>query len=464
MSTYCPLPWIFQAIRNNGHVRICCQANVSENRGLIKKDSGEVYSAATDNLDDARNAALMRAARLDMLNGAWPASCTRCQTEEASELRSRRMYENESWGSRYDLDWAKDNTASDGSIDVQTVPPVYFDIRLGNKCNLKCRMCGPTDSDMWYEDYAKTVSTEFSDTQGSVHIEQQGRSWRVTDNSYDWHEQDVFWEYLKRHASGIEHLHIVGGEPLLIENHYAALSFLAENGYSQNITLEYNTNLMVLPQKALELWKHFKKVKIGVSIDGYGPINDYIRYPSKWSVIVKNLHRLDNAEGNFDLWISATIQLYNIYNITDLIRWKLESGLKKFNSSMRLPFITSHVLHQPQYYNIRALPAESKNKIKNKFTEFQAWFSIWAQTNIQDESRRIKMAEKLKSLLDSYVNYMEKEDWSYLLKKFSDYTEKLDNLRVQKIADVIPELALDLGLTDHDSSVDKLSQPQFNNQ
>lgn len=443
-STYCPLPWIFQAIRNNGQVRICCQANVSETRGLLKKEDGETYNAATDDLNESRNSQLMKSARLDMLAGAWPSSCTRCQSEEASGLRSRRIYENQAWGDRFNAEWAALHTSPSGTIDTTQIPPIYFDIRLGNKCNLKCRMCGPTDSDMWYGDYAETTSDTFKDTQGKVKISKVGNRWTVSDNSYDWHEKDIFWTYLKTHAEWIEHLHIVGGEPLLIENHYKALEFLCEQGYAKGITLEYNTNLMVLPQKALDLWKQFKAVKIGVSIDGYDTVNDYIRTPSKWSVIVKNLHRLDNASPNLNLWLSATIQIYNIYNITDLIRFKLESGLKNFNSTLRLPFITSHVLHSPAFLNIRTLPAPCKKKVEKKFDDFVFWFSQWSAENIVDSERRLKMAKQLRQLLDSYVTYMNKEDWSHHLPEFISYTQKLDMIRKQNFAAVLPELAADL--------------------
>jgi organic radical activating enzyme len=446
-STYCPLPWIFQAIRNNGQARICCQANVSENRGLLRKADGTIYQAGSDNLDESRNSELMRDARLKMLNGEWPSTCSRCKNEEGANLRSRRIYENQTWEKRYDSEWARSVTNPDGSMDTNHVPPIYFDIRLGNKCNLKCRMCGPTDSDMWYEDYHSVVGDTFSDTQGDVKIEKQGNRWKVSDTSYDWHETDVFWNYLKKHASHIEHLHIVGGEPLLIENHYHALEFLCEHGYASKITLEYNTNLMVLPQKALELWKQFKEVRIGVSIDGIGEVNDYIRTPSKWSTIEKNLRRLDQASPNLTLWLSVTIQIYNVYHVTEMIRWKLESGLKRFNSSMRLPFITSHVLHHPKYLNIRTLPPQTKAKVAQHYADFGLWFHEWSLKNINDSDKRKKLQEKLSAQLSAYLDYMNKEDWSHLLKQFTKYTKDLDVLRKQDFSIIAPELAHELNFS-----------------
>ena len=93
----------------------------------------------------------------------------------------------------------------------------------------------------------------------------------------------------------------MGGEPLLIHQHYDFLNELVERGRAPFVTLEYNTNLSIVPEKALKLWEHFKKVKLGVSLDGVGPINDYIRHPSKWSVMERNLLKIDKAPGNIDV-------------------------------------------------------------------------------------------------------------------------------------------------------------------
>ena len=49
-KTFCPIPWIFQAVRNNGDIRVCCQANISKNRGLVRDEDGKVYNAKNGKL------------------------------------------------------------------------------------------------------------------------------------------------------------------------------------------------------------------------------------------------------------------------------------------------------------------------------------------------------------------------------------------------------------------------------
>ena len=38
-QTFCPMPWITQSTRNNGDLRICCQAYVGYDQGLASKDN-----------------------------------------------------------------------------------------------------------------------------------------------------------------------------------------------------------------------------------------------------------------------------------------------------------------------------------------------------------------------------------------------------------------------------------------
>ena len=54
-KTFCPIPWIFQAVRNNGDIRVCCQANVTKNQGVVRNADGRSYNAGRDSMEEARN-------------------------------------------------------------------------------------------------------------------------------------------------------------------------------------------------------------------------------------------------------------------------------------------------------------------------------------------------------------------------------------------------------------------------
>ena len=47
-NTFCPIPWNFQAIRANGDMRVCCQANVTKNQGVIRKQDGTAFKLVNE--------------------------------------------------------------------------------------------------------------------------------------------------------------------------------------------------------------------------------------------------------------------------------------------------------------------------------------------------------------------------------------------------------------------------------
>ena len=442
-KTWCPLPWIFQAVRNNGDIRVCCQANVSASKGLLKKENGETYNARSDNLKEARNSPTLKNIRMEMLKGKNPETCIRCQTEEESGIQSCRMYEIRNWKKVFDFKKALSQTKKDGSIDPLKTPLVYYDLRFGNRCNLKCRMCGSTDSDSWYSDYVKVWGVDFfQDSHGKVKLIKKSNGTYETENrDYDWVFSSKFWKQIKENAPAIRHIHTVGGEPLLIEKHYELLETIIKYGFPKEVIVEYNSNITWIPEKALKLWKYFKLVNIGASIDAHGALNDYIRYPSRFQKIEKNLEKLDKLSGNINLWIATTVQAYNIFHLTDLIQWKLKKRFLKVNRGKHAnPILTTHSLHKPHYLNVKILPKSYKIQVKEKFDRFLDSFPDWLKEQGFSDKQILGLYPATKKMLAGYVNYMNSEDWSYLIPKFWKYTQSLDSIRKQSIKTVMPEL------------------------
>lgn len=427
-DTFCPIPWIFQAARTNGDIRVCCQANVTKNKGIIRKDNDVPYNVARDNPSDSRNAELMKQMRLNMLNGVWNEECGRCMQEEQSGLVSRREFENEEWD--YNLEQARLETAVDGSVDVKKTPIRYYDLRFGNFCNLKCRMCGPTDSNSWYEDWIElTGSHTFQETNGEVEIIRKDN--KLHANGYDWPNHEPFWEYLEINIENIEHVYFAGGEPMLIDRHYIFLQKCIDRGQSKKMKIEYNTNMTTIPSRVIDLWKEFKHVIIGASVDGMGDMLEYQRYPAKWEKVYRNLQKIDELPENVQSWITYTVTAYNINHMIDFMKWKLEnSNWRKINSTKKKPIISPHIAHHPLNLNIRVLPDEMKKEITDKFEDFV----IWTEHNYPDHV--IKQAKRLSSSICNYMN-----SGSYYLDhwdSFLNYTNTLDNIRNQKLIDVEP--------------------------
>jgi hypothetical protein len=428
-DVYCPIPWMFQAVRNNGDIRICCQANVTKNQGVVRKKDGTSYNAGKDNMVEARNADLMKIVRKNMLEGRWSQECGRCKQEEDAGLRSRREYEQE-WD--FKLEDAIRITEKDGFINPDDVPLVYYDLRFGNLCNLKCRMCGPTDSHSWYEDWLQIEGGDgFQDTHGYVKLQKNSKG-RLETKDYDWHSSESFWKHIESNIPNMEHVYMAGGEPLMIERHYDFLQKCVDMGRAEKMILEYNTNMTNLQPRVLKLWEKFKIVRIGASIDGIGKVLEYQRYPAKWKHVLKNLQVIDSLGSNVQAWLACTVTTLNVFHIPEFIKWKIqESGFKKINSGKKLPVLTIHVAHHPNHACIKSLPDEMKRLVREKYDNFKDW--------LINEGLDPRIEQAAMKIINTIVVFMMSEDTSRKWNWFREFTRQLDLLRDQNIVDIVPE-------------------------
>lgn len=441
-KSWCPLPWLGVSIRNNGDYRVCCNANSSASKGLLRSNDGKILNANFAQLSDVRNSEQLKEIRRHMLRGERHETCIRCNREDDAGVRSRRLYEKEFWREKFELKDAIASAEADGSLNEKRSPVGYYDIRFGNLCNLKCRMCGPTDSSLWYKEHYETNGPTFVDSSSTVKLENMLGTIRVEGfNPYGWHESEKFWKETEENLSNVQLMYLVGGEPLLIERHYELLEKLISLGRAKNVILDYNSNIVLLPPRALALWKNFKEVRLGCSIDGYGKINEYIRHPSKWANTEKNLDILDAAEGNLKVWITTTVQIYNVFYLTDLIKWKIERKFRLINNQQNSPWVTTHPLHTAKHFNIKALTPKLKSLVASKFDDFFInWFLPYAHENFS-EAERPRLIENMNRLLGGYKSFMYQDDLSALLPKFWKTTQEMDRYRNQSFLETMPEFA-----------------------
>ena len=442
-KTLCPLPWMSQSLRSNGDIRVCCQANHGPTGGTLKDKNGLAYNARTADLKETRNSNLSKDIRKNMMEGKWHPECVRCQTEEEAGMKSRQSYEQDVWigAGKYKWEELLSHTQDDGTIDVDAIDCSFYDLRFGNLCNLKCRMCGPTDSSMWYEDRVKLFGTEFKDSHGTIKLVKNTKGkYEPKDDVYNWHESDHYWEQMDANINEIKKLYIVGGEPLMIDRHYEFLQKCVDEGHANKIVVEYNTNLTNVPQRAWDVWKHFKAINIGASIDGVGDINYYMRYPSNFDKLYENLKKFAIAEGNFRVWIAATINVFNALHLPDFMEWIILNKIPRVNDNDLRPIITPHPLHGPRFLNTRMFPKEVKDAIHNKYEKSKSRLIDLIDKTDWPEYRKNSSRKEVYKILDQYSNYMYSKDFSDAIPEFWKNTRRLDKIRGHSIEDYIPEL------------------------
>lgn len=409
-KTFCILPWIHSFVSPAGDYQICCTAG-SYHLGITNSD-GKIFNI----LDQApqseiMNSDFMKNLRLKMINGEMDSACTRCMDSEKLDGVSRRLIENTA--RENDIEALIKATALDGKIDVKYK---FLDYRLGNFCNLECRMCGPHSSHKLIKNWNQTrpVEDQYSDEQ------------LLKFQHYDWIEKDYLLAEFRSKIITVDQLHFAGGEPLIAPQMSQMLQVCIDLGVSKNIILTYNTNITVLPDEVLKLWKHFKGVRLFCSVDGVGAVNDYIRPPSKWHVIDKNLMYLDQHfhELNIiEIILSCTVQLYNILDLAELYTY-----LQKFKHVAPLPDIENLVY--PSYLRTTLLPQVAKLEVEKELTQISQELAgkIPAEFNY------------LHKKMDSIINFMNSEDRTHQLPVFRKMNTAIDKNQAKSLFTAIPSL------------------------
>ena len=378
-KTFCILPWMHLATNASGNLRVCCNSTPGQN--FITKEDGTPYKLHKDNLQEAWNSEVYETIRKQMLNGERPEMCTRCFREEDAGVKSARQAWNEKWKK-------DDNYTVDAPFDIK-----YVDLRLGNLCNLKCRMCNPYASNQWVKEWALV--------EDALEPSEYERLSKMS-----WPEHEKTWENLFSIADTVDEIYLTGGEPTIIQEQHRLLDYFIDKGTAHKIKLKYNTNLTNVPKHLIDKWTKFKRVQLNCSIDAVGELDRYIRYPSNWSKIQENFDIVRKLE-NVYIEIHCTVQMYNILRLHELLDWAEPYGHK----------IYLNILNHPEYLNIRVLNSDLKQTVKNTLNNY---------THIP----------KVQGVID----YMMSEDWSERYPQFIEYTNALDNSREQDLKQIVPEL------------------------
>ena len=440
-KTFCILPWIHFATRPNGDMRLCCSANASgagENHtvGLVKNEKGQPANFGRETPMSAWNNEYMKDVRLTMLEGKIPASCSKCIAEESRGVASKRIWETGSWmEDGIDVEELIKQTEEDGTVPEKLV---YLDLRLGHTCNLKCVMCSPHDSSQWVADHKKIYPL----FQAKELKEQM--SWDRKDFNNKWHENPDFWKEMYAQIPNLKQVYFAGGEPLMIREHKWFLEEIIRQGYADKILIRYNTNGLLVDDEIIELWEQFKKVKVGFSIDAVGDRNWYIRYPSDWDVIERNLHKLDNTPDNIQVSIATAIQILNIKHLADFAKWKITQNFKKVNLENTVGgiqagggIVNMHLLYIPTFLSIRLLPVEDKAEVRRNFAEL----ANWLHENYRQDEDFWKNNPYGWKRWQAVLDFMDAEDHTNQLSAFNEYISRLDTLRGTQFKLVFPELS-----------------------
>lgn len=400
-KAFCMLPWVHLYVSPHGYANPCCLAPWEQDQvlgDLNKQSVAEVW-----------NGEPMRELRRKMLRDQPDKRCWQCYENERLGIRSQRQNSNHDF--RHRLEWAIE-TGRDGS--VRQSKPIYWDIRISNLCNFKCRICGHHSSSKWYEEAKELQSLSFPD---GIH-----KSVRDFDGLLD---------QLAPFITDLEEIYFAGGEPLVMEEHYQILEMLIQRGKT-DIRLKYSTNFSTRHFKGRDvfaLWNQFEQVHLLASLDGSGRRGELQRKGQVWADVVAMRQQLLKEAPHVHFIVCSTITAMNVLHLPDFhVEW-VEAAL--VNADDFIP----HILKRPEQLSIQILPAELKRRVIDRYQRHLEWLDTHVSPAL------VKMPIT-RNEFQSVIPYITDRDKTALIPDFLDFTAKLDSFRGEDFLQVFPELEL----------------------
>ena len=331
---FCVLPWVSLETSPVGTVRPCCLAEDE-----LVDDAGEKFNLATAKFTAIQNSHSMKELRQQFINQEQPQTCRKCWREERSGRTSKRMHT---------LDRLKHMLAHETTWTVDAKPLMFLDLKLGNICNLKCRICGSWSSSTFATE--ELANIKFENRKSSHHYQMLKQGAWPRENS-------TFWQEIDQVVDHIEYIEFTGGEPLMIPEHFDLLQGLIDRGIAGNIEIHYNTNGTQYSESAADIWQHFKTVEIAFSVDDVGARFEYQRSNAVWAEVEDNIARfkqLRDQYPNIRLQVCSTVNVFNVYYLEELARWNYSQGFD---------YIYWNMMHEAYYFSISTLPERAKAAI-----------------------------------------------------------------------------------------------------
>lgn len=410
-KTFCMHPFTGLATREDGAIKVCCRSHPV---GFIQQNS----------LEEIWNNDAMKRIRKSVLTNIRPPECAPCFNLEDQGVESLR--ERHISGTIPEARINLYPRALDALNDDYSMPfelPT-MELKLNNLCNLKCRMCNPTDSTSWddwavVEKYYKQEDNYLVKTIQDLKLMESPYLDKFTDNPKWWDSFEKLLPFFRR-------VEFAGGEPLTDPTHYRILEMLQP--YAKDIQIKYATNLTSLgkgKRNIFDYWPAFKSVAVNVSIDGLGESYEYIRGNAKWNEMIDNIKKVQSIPNVSRIVGAVAVQVSNVLILDKMIEYFLDD--------LGIVFYTNMV-NYPNVLSVQVLPNNLKHLAVQRL-EF-----------VRDRVPTFKYVQEnpiLKDItvnqINGVINYIKANDRQELWYDCIEFNRRLDATRSQSFTDVTPE-------------------------
>ena len=269
LNSFCVAPWVSVSVDVNGSLRPCCQYKQPEEQTTHK-----LPFLKDDDINELWNGDEFKKLRKAFINGEYPTECEWCWRNESKGVSSYRLDHYQS----FDF----------GEVDYTTevaLPPQYYDLKLSNVCNMKCRICGAQASSLFLKEMEKV---------GNIFWKNGDPEYWLSDKLFNTIHEKSFREWLP----SIKYIELTGGEPVLSSENRKLIDVLIENDLAKNIKILMTTNGKIYDDEFIKLLSNFSFVTISLSIDDIKERLNYQRYPCNWKKMDNNIKKYNQLNKN----------------------------------------------------------------------------------------------------------------------------------------------------------------------
>jgi MoaA/NifB/PqqE/SkfB family radical SAM enzyme len=410
-KTFCMHPFTGLATREDGAIKACCRSH-------------PVGNIQCQSLEEVWNNNTMKRIRKQVLNGERPAECEPCFSLEDKGVESLRQRHISGVipEARINL-YPNALTALKDDFTMPFEIPT-MEIKLNNLCNLKCRMCNPTDSTSWndWDQVEEFYTKEKNFVVTSI------KDLNLVNKPYldKFEDTDNWWASFEKLLPHFRRVEFAGGEPLMDPQHYKILDMLAP--YGDQIEIKYATNLTTLGKSNRTIWQYwpkFKSVAVNVSIDGIGDSYEYVRGNASWAELINNIKQVQTIPNVSRIVGAVAVQVSNVLVLDKMIKYFLDDlGIVFYTNMVQYPNVLSA---QCLPFDLRDLAIKRLQSVRLQVPKFKHVIEN-------------PILEQLTyGQIDGVINYLRSEDQSDKWADCVEFNRRLDVTRDQSFTQVTPE-------------------------
>jgi sulfatase maturation enzyme AslB (radical SAM superfamily) len=361
----------------------------------------------------------MEPIRQQLLAGESPAGCVECAAMEQHQKISGRQRQLLKVGVR--VEQFEKTLVSSPWFDTFTADtfnqlPQDWQIDLGNYCNSACVFCSPSNSSRLAQEWQ---------TIGLIK-NLPPKNW--TDN------QDLIERFVNTLSQSphIRYLHFIGGETVITPAFKTILQALVRAGLNRTATIGFTTNLTVWDSQVIDLLKQFRGVNLGMSVETFDVVNDYVRWPSKLPVVLENLDRWQEVAQQHS-WLMQLRTTPTLFTVGALL------SVYDYTWTRRISVESCNFLTEPAFMRPSVLPASYRQPIIDRMQSWLDQHSVSGDTVINIRNPNVSQLQNYQDL-QSYVNYLrDMPDESNRLPELIAFLKRIEAVRGNSILTYLPE-------------------------